>query len=280
MKNFVNKSLNHIASLRVTGAPLNCKKHAEHVFIHNPRVFRAALLSKLGLACLLTALLALPHCKNDDNGGGGGKDPIAAIYLWVTGCTVQGNMNGGNCPAPAGAPANGPERADAICANQYESDVMEVDRDRIAQEAGGLEVRHTALLARSNDPPREVFPVRGRGASEIKRPDETLIADSWDQFFDPTVDLSTTGGAMVVAGSNIDYWTGWWRETDQYTPMTSSGEFRYCGPSASYWTSNGNSIPDGQGGTGRSSSIRETRLGQVGFSLGCSNPTRILCITH
>ena len=65
-----------------TAAPLNRKKHAEHVFIHDPRrVFRAALLSKLGLACLLTALLALPHCENDDNGGGGGEATLDAIYL-------------------------------------------------------------------------------------------------------------------------------------------------------------------------------------------------------
>ena len=142
-----------------TAAPLNREQKGLSLFVfHNPRrVFRAAPLSKLSLACLLTALLALPHCKNDDNGGGGGEDPLAAIYLWVTGCTVQGDMNGGDCPAPpAGAPTNGPARADAICANQYESDVDMDSRNRIAGEGNP---QHTALLARSNHLPREVFPV-------------------------------------------------------------------------------------------------------------------------
>ena len=75
------------------------------------------------------------------------------------------------CTLPADAPMNGPERADAICANQYETGVTadgmdvvdEVHHDRIAGEGNP---RHIALLARSIDPPREAprefFPVRGR----------------------------------------------------------------------------------------------------------------------
>ena len=289
MKNFVNKSLNHIASLRVTGAPLNCKKHAEHVFIHNPRVFRAALLSKLSLACLLTALLALPHCKNDDNGGGGGGSDedsppadappaaLSAIYLWVTGCTVRGDMNGGDCPAlPASAPANGPTRADAICANRYEADVDEASRDRIAGEGNS---QHTAMLARSNDPPREVFPVRGKDTLEIKRPDETLIADSWDQFFDPSIDLSAAGGVSVT-GTNVQYWTGWFEEAGQFTPRGSSGDFLYCGNvgdgAGAYWTV-GTDVVQGKRGVGNA--VNEGRLNMGGRSCNANN-VRILCITH
>ena len=245
--------------------------------------FSTLRLSKLSLACLLTALLALPHCSSDDNGGGGGSDAVLnAIYLWVTGCLVRGaDMSGDSsfsprCPDPAGAPANGPERADAICANQYESDVDETPRDRIAQEG---EPRHTALLARSNDLPKEVFPVRGKDTLEIKRPDETLIADSWDQFFDPSVDLSTTGGVSVT-GTNVQYWTGWFVEADQFTPRGSGGDSLYCGNpgdgSGGYWTA----FTDARVGKGDVTGPGRLDEDPSGCGNGSTNASYILCIAH
>ena len=241
--------------------------------------FSTARLSKLSLACLLTALLALPHCKNDDNGGGGG-DPLAAvlnaIYLWVADCTVQGNMNGGTCLAPADAPTNGPERADAICANQYESDVDETSRNRIAEEG---EPRHTAMLARSNDLPKEVFPVRGKDTLEIKRPDgTTLIADSWNDFF--TYDKTSL--ESITSSSGANYWTGWWNDyAGNFSPATSMGDRRYCGGSAdSYWTVNtGGGAVTSTGGRGQGNVPSADRLiDHVGTA--CSTPLNILCITH
>ena len=286
MKNFINKTLNHIASLRVTGA-LNREQKGRSLFVfHNPRrVFRAALLSKLGLACLLTALLALPHCENDDNGGGGGEDSLDAIYLWVTGCTVLGNMNGGDCPAlPAGAPTDGLTRADAICANRYETDVDETSRNRIAEEG---EPRHRAMLVRSNDPPKEVFPVRGKDTLEIKRPDETLIADSWDQFFDPSATISDS-----IAGSgSVSYWTGWWVSADLYTPKASMDRVRCCSSDPLSYSSSDyddKCWKDGSSGgplgtIGESNSVGVTRIAEPDMAMAarvCNNTYRILCITH
>ena len=259
MKNFANKTLNHIASLRVTGA-LNREQKGRSLFVFH-------------LACLLTVLLALPHCENDDNGGGGGEASLAAIYLWVTSCTVKGDMNGGTCPDPVGAPANGPARADAICANQYESDVSPDDRDRIAGEG---EPRHTAMLVRSNDPPKEVFPVRGKDTLKIQRPDETLIADSWDQFFDPSVNT-----ANDVTGSSVTYWTGWHSYAGQFTPVNSGGDWLYCGNAGdgagAYWTV-GTVFVFAK--TAKGNAVNEERLYDAGSLVCDSNNIRILCIAH
>ena len=235
------------------------------------------------LLCLFLALsLGLARCKNDDNGGGGGGSEAAvlnAIYLWVTGCQVRGSDLSGvagssPCPAPAGAPTNGPKRADAICADQYESDVDETSRNRIAGEG---KPRHTAMLARSNDLPKEVFPVRGKDTLEVQRPDETLIADSWDQFFDPSIDLSAAG--VSVTGTNVQYWTGWFVEAGQFTPRGSGGNYLYCGNagdgSGGYWTSSN---------TGRYGKGDVTGPGRLDEDVsGCGNvsgPNYILCITH
>ena len=262
-----------------TAAPLNREQKGRSLFVFH-------------LACLLTALLlALPHCSSDDNGsgGGGGSDEdsppadappaaLSAIYLWVTGCTVQGDMNGGTCSDPAGAPTNGPERADAICADRYEADVDETSRNRIAEEGNP---RHTAMLARSDDPPREVFPVRGKDTLPIQRPDgTTLIADSWDQFLDPSVDLSAAGGASVSAAS-VNYWTGWWLSTGVYTPATSSVQQFYCnGPSnmvGAYWTSS-TAMTNDIGRYGNSSAVDTSRIATNGDA--CQSLHNILCITH
>ena len=243
------------------------------------------------LACLLTALLALPHCENDDNGGGGGEATLDAIYLWMTGCTVKGDMNGSgslSCSAPADAPTDGLTRADAICANQYESDVDETSRNRIAGEG---EPRHTAMLVRSNDPPREVFPVRGKDTLKIQRPDETLIADSWDQFFDPTVDLSATGGASVAAGTSDSYWTGWWVSADLYTPKASMDRVRCCSSDPLSYSSSDyddkcwkNGASGGSLGTrGESNSVGVTRIAEPNIGTAariCNYSYSIVCITH
>ena len=197
---------------------------------------------------------------------------LNAIYLWVADCTVQGNMNGGTCSAPADAPTKGPERADAICANQYESDVDETSRNRIAGEG---EARHTAMLARSNDLPREVFPVRGKDTLEIKRPDETLIADSWNDFFTYGKD-----NLESITSSNAEYWTGWWNDfAGNFSPATSMGDRRYCGSAGSYWTINTGGGVTSIGGRGRGDLIFASRLANhVGNA--CSTPINILCITH
>ena len=259
-----------------TAAPLNREQKGRSLFVFH-------------LACLLTALLlALPHCSSDDNGsgGGGGSDEdsppadappaaLSAIYLWVTDCTVQGDMNGGDCPAlPAGAPTNGPERADAICANQYESDVSADSRDRIIADEG---LRHTVLLARSNNLPREVFPVRGKDTLEIKRPDETLIADSWDQFFDP----GATIGDTVTGSLSDEYWTGWWVEADNFSPATSSGNQFYCGSSGSYWINNTDGGSGDERGSIASGGVSSSsRLYNTIIDVNCDDLFKILCITH
>ena len=266
MKNFINKTLNHIASLRVTGA-LNREQKGRSLFV-------------FPLACLLTALLlALPHCSSDDNGGGGGggEDSLGAIYLWTTGCTVHGDMNGSGsspCTLPADAPADGPTRADAICANRYDMVVDMDDRDRIAGEGNP---QHTAMLARSNDPPREVFPVRGKDTLEIKRPDgTTLIADSWDQFFDPNFVLGNNIVDSAHPDAGQSHWTGWRVEANTFSPVTSGGTMFYCESSGldTYWTN----PSSGNASVGAPTITQEGRLhASEGH---CSNNGRLYCITH
>ena len=204
---------------------------------------------------------------------------------------MRGDMNGGvslPCSAPADAPTDGLMRADAICAARYDTDVSADSRDRIAEEG---EPRHTAMLVRLNDPPKEVFPVRGKDTLEIKRPDETLIADSWDQFFDPTVDFSATGGASVAAGTSYSYWTGWWVSADLYTPKASMDRVRCCSSDPLSYSSSdydGKCWKDGSSGgplgtRGESNSVGVTRIAEPDMAMAaqvCNNSYRILCITH
>ena len=240
------------------------------------------------LCLLLSSLVVLPlatHCANV-KGTAFSEESIdelrdsvpglGAIYLWVTGCTVQGDMNGGSssnpCLDPAGAPANGPKRADAICAARYDDDVDETSRNRIAQEGFP---RHTAMLARSPSQPNTNFPVRGRGVSQIKRPDgTTLIAESWEDFFNPEFDIP--GNISESSGAGDPYWTGWWVQADLYSPSSSSGRYLYCGPLNSYWTSN---TEFNDGITGSSSVRSANRLTSMSATL-CSQSRGILCITH
>ena len=91
------------------------------------------LMSSFFRACLalalLTALLCFAQCKNDDNGGDGnggttpGPDPDpdpGPIYLWVTSCHVDGDMNvttGSSCPTSVTG-TTGTAKADSICAQR------------------------------------------------------------------------------------------------------------------------------------------------------------------
>ena len=227
----------------------------------------------------LTAILCLPHCTSDDNGGGGSggnggptdtdtdPSPLSAIYLWLTNCTSQGNMRGSACNGrpPATAPANGLGRADAICQASYEMDVSEADRMRIAGEAevGETGVQHRALLATEDSMGGlpQSFDIHGKDSLPIQRPDgTTAIAASYSDFF--TLDTPTPSAVGVgVVITTVWVWTGL---------DNSLGLGNHCGK----WMST-----SGNASVARGDNVDNTRLHALDFG-PCGDFYRLLCITH
>ena len=145
------------------------------------------VLIRLGRVCLLalfcTALLGLPQCSSDDNGGNGsgtGDPPSSeAIYFWITDCSTMGNMIGGTCNGSQSGVAG----ADALC-------------EARASDAGlpspsGFAYSHYAMLHRGETGgpahPRNLnIPNKER---EIRSVDNTIVANHYD-----------------MSGGNNDYW--------------------------------------------------------------------------
>ena len=71
-------------------APLDCKKHAKHVFIHSIRRF-FHLLRPLPIL-LPIALLSFTHCSSSSGGGGGGGG--SPVYTCANGAPSDGSPEG------------------------------------------------------------------------------------------------------------------------------------------------------------------------------------------
>ena len=159
----------------------------------------------------------------------------------------------------------GTDRADAICGSRYETDVDMPHRDRIAKQAGGVSLQHKALLATDSALP-ETFDIRGKASLPIQRPDETPIADSWSDFFIPTMPTDNS-----ISGSLVNYWTGL---NDDFE-LAEVGSFpAYC----DNWEDGSNSV---RGTAGLGNKDDERRLFVMNTQLmECSSTARLLCITH
>ena len=178
------------------------------------------------------AVLSLSYCSSSDSGGGGGSgggnddtptdpstpvDPSAgpsvsasgAIYLWpVLECIVSGDMSGAS-DAVLCAPSDsstGRDAAQKICENKYTSNtnVTAAQRNAINSENGGSQ-NHWVILPTATVHPRD-FGIPNRDTVPVKRPDGTLIADSWSDFFDPmvTLDNAISGGSFVCYFNGLD----------------------------------------------------------------------------
>ena len=175
------------------------------------------LCPKDGVFCtlsilLLTATLSLTHCKNDDNGGGGSSskepepEPIYPIYLWITGCTVLGDMSGdgmdGSCDNMTAYADGG---ADDICESRYAEDVASEHRTTIMEQHETGTLGHKALLASSGGDSNlpQNFDINGKDSQPIRRPDGTQIAASWATFFNGEQDIDNS-----VSGTDDRYWIG------------------------------------------------------------------------
>ena len=165
-------------------------------------------------------------------------------------------------------PANGTDRADAICAARYGMDAgTDDDRARIAGEAetARISLQHKALLATEDDMGGlpESFDIRGKDSLKLQRPDgRTTIANSWSDFFTPDMPargkVSESGGLLV--------WTG---ITENFT----------LGNHCQNWTSPDDTEYGHYGWTDKTSN---DRLGDSTPNRICSTAasSRFICITH
>ena len=249
-------------------APLECKKHARHVFILSPRRFFHTLSQCLAILFLITTL-SLTHCSSDNGGGGNGggtddpDDPagpdrpttLGAIYFWTSTCGVKGNMEG------CGNTDTGRDAADKICRERYSvaASLDDDDRVRIAAEAeaAGLELKHTALLATDDLHPQDLD-IRAKDDLKIRFADgNTLRARSWNDYFtlNFTIETAThTARGIVWSGVGTDFEIG--NHCDDWTSDSSTGDV---------------GASDGDGDNGR---LHEA-TGQ-----DCNTNFQLLCITH
>ena len=125
---------------------------------------------------LLVLALGFTHCKSDDNGGGGGSSPEPepepigpAIYLWITGCTVLGDMSGdgmdGSCDNMTAYADGG---ADSICESRYADDVASEHRTTIMEQHETGTLQHKALLAIAGKRPQPRRSDRRHFASKFR----------------------------------------------------------------------------------------------------------------
>ena len=211
------------------------------------RLFFHKLRPLLTLSLLSCVLLYLPHCSNllpESSKAEGRKGPstpplpplgpLRPIFLWVTNCTVAGDMDRATyqaweaitftfnvyIPAPTcagAADADGRAAADDICAAAYaytvdmggnprRESVSITDQATIAANIPSNLIHRAVIstapigLLDADDiipagPDREERPVR--------RPDDTYLTNNWNNFFDASENLRNP----INAATN-NYWTG------------------------------------------------------------------------
>ena len=198
------------------------------------------------------------------------------------------------CENSAITAAGGTGRGDQFCACRYTIDVPAAERTRIGMEietryGTGTPPNHTALLGcgncnsgstgynvRIDDPPN----IRGRNGTllprslQVKRPDETIIADTWDDFFRKDAPVTNSVSAASPA---LEYWTNFHRtpSRDFFQP-TAQTVGNDCG--SGNWDDNSSSL---QASTGESDAIDNLRVDPGSSSLRACNTRRsLLCIIH
>ncbi len=188
-----------------------------------------------------------------------------AIYLWLSGCEVQGNMQGDGSGTTCSSSTSGIAGADALCAALQSSAASAINAT--PQATSGTS---QAVLATSSQNPKDIIS-SGSDVRPVLRPDGTRIADSWDDFF--TVDMAALHSVKAGDGLGVSYFTGLY---------ASEGEFVYhnngaCVNSGSAWTSNSNTA----GGLhGRSTYANNIRLDASGATRQCDFYSQLLCVTH
>ena len=254
------------------------------------------ILPKGRLSILLLALaLSLTHCKNDDNGGGNGggdpdpsPEPIApAIYLWVTGCAVLGDMTGDGMDGTCDNTDTGVDGADDICESRYAEDVPSEHRTTIMEEHETGTLGHKALLAASGGDSNlpQNFDINGKDSLPIRRPDGTQIAASWTALFNGAQDLDDS-----ISGTEDLYWTGLnWSSADSIFKLAVPGGLAATN-TCNDWGTN-IATPDGgstlnYGSGGRGSEIGDDRFIANRYfcdstiAISHSVSVHLLCITH
>ena len=142
-------------------------------------------LIRLGRVCvfslIITSVLGLAYCSNDDNGGGDGPSPdnTAPIFMWYTTDKHNGDFGG----------VSG---ADTFCGEQAASASLP-NTDRRSYT-------HRAVLGSASRDPETAFniPNVSMASRELQRPDGMKIANLYTDYFstsnlDEAVDDDTLG---------------------------------------------------------------------------------------
>ena len=272
----------------------------------------------LRLCALCAALFGLAHCTQYDVDEPSLRrvepppppppppGPDWGIYLWTTGCGLNGAMAPAGVPDFVGMPtpgtactalsssATGPALADEYCQSLYATVVSMADRMRITDEhsASGLPLRHKAVLAvtgiyaynTGTNTPREP-PASLIGSADtrrIKRPDETVIANHWLNFFSNTAGSATAANSVEASGTE-NYWSGF---ESQAAFGPNPGYFRNY--TSSFCGSNWDNVNEpgtttvGTRTVGSPSATDETRLNvSVGGGVrNCDLGAYLLCVTY
>ena len=152
--------------------------------------------------------------KNDSDGSSkkSGDRPPSVVYLWVSADTTNGNIGG-------------LDGANTICQTNASNASLPED---VSQ--------HLAVLATSSSHPKDMFD----SDPLVKRPDQTSIIGSWEDFFDPNealeapvstsvfyVWLGLTGRAGEQLSYNCSDWTSALSGNEGGVANTSSNERFY-----------------------------------------------------
>ena len=174
---------------------------------------RSALCFHLPLA-LLTAL-TLGYCSSDDDGGGGGsptpKPTPKPAYFWITDIKYTGNLGG----------ISG---ANSKCTARAATDAS-------ALPGGSAKYTHIVLLGSPGKSPKD-FSIANKAKREVRRPDNTKIADSYDDYFDPSKTMDAS-----VSASNVAIFTGL-----LVSPLSSSGTLSIDDHCQSWTKSDGTAV--------------------------------------
>ena len=192
----------------------------------------------LTTALLCCILLYLPHCavllpegtpvideKAPQPPPPPPPPPERTIFLWASNCPVQGDMDSGQVHEFRGrhsiwrmrwnadAMTGGRNAAHNICAAAYMGSVDMAGQDNIAGRIPASSLIHRAILNTNGSSLNadDIIPMGAdREERPVRRPDDTPIANNWNDLFDPLAipnivsinehpPHSTTGGW---------YWTG------------------------------------------------------------------------
>ena len=184
----------------------------------------------------LSILVLFSSCGETEDEESSGPS-VSVVYMWVSSTTTNGDIDYGGDSGVAGA--------DNICMNNASG---------ISLPSG--DYTHRAVLASPSFHPKNIF----SNDPPIQRPNGTIIANKYSNFFKSSVTVTNTVG---VSGT---YWTG----------INDSGNI---GSTCTNWTTNsGGGTLFGGYGNGSQRDIR--RLGVALYGSVCSAVDRILCISY